>query len=98
MNFISTRNNAPAASLSQAIAAGLAPDGGLYVPQAMPAPRLLEAGDDLASTAAALIAPFFEGDALAEELPAICREAFDFPAPLLAMATPNDGQKDAPAY
>ena len=90
MNFISTRNNAPAASLSQAIAAGLAPDGGLYVPQAMPAPRQLEAGDDLASTAAALIAPFFEGDALAEELPAICREAFDFPAPLLAMATPND--------
>ena len=90
MNFISTRNNAPAASLSQAIAAGLAPDGGLYVPEAMPAPRKLEAGADLADTAAQLIAPFFEGDALASALPAICREAFDFPAPLLPLATPND--------
>ena len=90
MNFISTRNNAPAASLSQAIAAGLAPDGGLYVPEAMPAPRKLEAGADLADTATQLIAPFFEGDALASALPAICREAFDFPAPLLPLATPND--------
>lgn len=34
--FISTRGGAPAASLSQAIAAGLAPDGGLYVPQTLP--------------------------------------------------------------
>ena len=90
MNFISTRNNAPSASLSQAIAAGLAPDGGLYVPQTMPASRKLEAGDSLADTAVQLIAPFFEGDALEEKLPAVCREAFDFPAPLLPLATPND--------
>ena len=90
MNFISTRNNSPATTLSQAIAAGLAPDGGLYVPEVMPAPRKLEAGAGLAATAAELIAPFFEDDALAAELPAICREAFDFPAPLLPLATPND--------
>lgn len=90
MNFISTRENSPAATLSQAIAAGLAPDGGLYVPEVMPAPRKLEAGADLATSAAELIAPFFKGDALADALPAICREAFDFPAPLLPMATPND--------
>ena len=90
MNFISTRNNAPAATLSQAIAAGLAPDGGLYVPAEMPAPRQLQHGNTLADTATQLIAPFFEGDALAAELPAICDEAFDFPAPLLPLATPND--------
>lgn len=90
MNFLSTRNQAPTVTLSQAIAAGLAPDGGLYVPQALPAPRQLQAGADLADTAAALIAPFFAGDALADALPAICREAFDFPAPLLPLATPND--------
>ena len=47
MNFISTRNTAPAATLSQAIAAGLAPDGGLYVPDVLPAPRELAAGDDI---------------------------------------------------
>ena len=90
MKFISTRNNAPAATLSQAIAAGLAPDGGLYVPEALPSARALELGSDLADTATRLIDPFFAGDALAEELPAICREAFDFPAPLLPLATPDD--------
>ena len=90
MNFVSTRNNAPAATLSQAIAAGLAPDGGLYVPDKLPAARRLQAGDDLAATTAALLAPFFEGDALAPELAAICAEAFDFPVPLKPLATPGD--------
>ena len=90
MNFISTRNKAPAATLSQAIAAGLAPDGGLYVPEKLPLARPLELGSDLADTATQLIAPFFSGDALADELPAICREAFDFPAPLVSLATPDD--------
>lgn len=90
MNFISTRNASPVATLSQAIAAGLAPDGGLYVPATLPLLRSLEVGADLAETATQLIAPFFEGDALASELPTICREAFDFPAPLLPLATADD--------
>ncbi len=88
--FISTRGGPPAASLSQAIAAGLAPDGGLYVPQTLPPARTLVAGAGLADTATALLQPFFEGDALAAELPAICAEAFDFPAPLVALGTPGD--------
>ena len=90
MNFISTRNNAPAVSLSDAIAAGLAPDGGLYVPENLPELRALEVGNDLADTATQLIAPFFENDALDSELPAICREAFDFPAPILPLSTTDD--------
>ncbi|MCH6484433.1 threonine synthase [Pseudoxanthomonas sp. LH2527] len=90
MNFISTRNAAPAATLSQAIAAGLAPDGGLYVPDALPPARDLVPGRDIADTAATVLAPFFAGDALEGELAAICREAFDFPAPLRALGTPGD--------
>ncbi len=90
MKFISTRNQSPAVSLSQAITAGLAPDGGLYVPESMPPPRTLRAGGDIAATAAALLAPFFAGDALESQLPAICAEAFDFPAPLRPLATPGD--------
>ncbi|MCD7099495.1 threonine synthase [Stenotrophomonas sp. MMGLT7] len=90
MTFISTRNTAPAASLSQAIAAGLAPDGGLYVPERMPAPRRLAPGATLADTAATLLQPFFAGDGLAPELATICGEAFDFPAPLQPLATPGD--------
>ncbi|MFT3756440.1 MAG: threonine synthase [Pseudoxanthomonas sp.] len=90
MQFISTRNNTPAATLSAAIAAGLAPDGGLYVPQQLPAARELAPGANLAETAAALLQPFFAGDALESELPSICETAFDFPAPLQALATPGD--------
>ena len=36
MICISTRGKAPATSLKQAVLAGLAPDGGLYVPETMP--------------------------------------------------------------
>ncbi len=90
MNFISTRNASPAATLSQAIAAGLAPDGGLYVPERMPAPRALSAGDSLAATATMLLQPFFAGDALESALAGICAQAFDFPAPLQPLATRND--------
>ncbi|GAB2505562.1 threonine synthase [Pseudoxanthomonas sangjuensis] len=90
MNFISTRNNSPAASLSQAIAAGLAPDGGLYVPERLPPKRELSPGSNLAETAADLLAPFFAGDRLGGELAAICDAAFDFPAPLKPLATPRD--------
>lgn len=90
MNFVSTRHAAPSATLSQALAAGLAPDGGLYVPQTLPAPRTLAPGADLAGTTAELLAPFFAGDALAPTLPAICAEAYAFPAPLRPLATPDD--------
>ena len=95
MNFISTRDASEPASLSAAIAAGLAPDGGLYVPMRLPASRTLRAGANLADTATGLLAPFFEGDALEPELPAICREAFDFPAPLKPLATPGDASAHA---
>jgi threonine synthase len=36
MRYISTRGNAPAASFSEVLLAGLAPDGGLYVPETYP--------------------------------------------------------------
>jgi len=90
MNFVSTRHAAPVATLSQALAAGLAPDGGLYVPQALPAPRQLAARADLAASTADLLAPFFADDALAGSLAAICAEAYAFPAPLRPLKTPGD--------
>ncbi|KAF1017343.1 MAG: Threonine synthase [Stenotrophomonas maltophilia] len=90
MAFVSTRGQAPAVSISAAIAAGLAPDGGLYVPAQLPVARSLQAGADLAATASELLAPFFAGDALAAALPEICRDAFDFPVPLRALGTRGD--------
>ncbi|HUB88416.1 MAG TPA: threonine synthase [Dyella sp.] len=87
LRYLSTRGASPAASLSQAIAAGLAPDGGLYVPDHLPTLRIDDFKTDgsLADTAASLLAPFFAGDALAAELPAICAEALTFPTPLRAL-------------
>ncbi|MBN8481596.1 MAG: threonine synthase [Xanthomonadales bacterium] len=84
MKYTSTRGGTDPATLSEALAAGLAPDGGLFVPDAMPRVPLedFEGADSLAAVAARLLAPFFAGDALADALPAICAEALDFEAPL----------------
>ncbi len=92
MKFHSTRGDAIEASLSEAIAAGLAADGGLYVPHTVPRPGIGEfaASAALPATAARLLAPFFAGDALSSGLDAICNEAFTFPAPMRELATPND--------
>lgn len=91
MRFLSTRGQAPAVGLSEGIALGLAPDGGLYVPEALPSldPDSAPEGD-LADTAAWLLAPFFAGDPLADALPGITREALDFPVPLRALPRAGD--------
>jgi len=84
LRYLSTRGQSPAATIGGAIAAGLAPDGGLYVPEALP--RLdatsFDSDGSLGDTAATLLAPFFAGDPLSAGLPAICREALDFETPL----------------
>ncbi len=87
MHYISTRSSAVSASLSEAIARGIAPDGGLYVPGEFPHfnTRQFDGVTELPEIGARLLAPFFEGDALASELGAICREAFNFPAPLVTL-------------
>lgn len=84
MRFVSTRGRSRAVGLAAAIRAGAAPDGGLYLPETVPAADLgrLSPDMDLAEFAEALLEPFFRGDSLAPALAAICREAFDFPVPL----------------
>jgi threonine synthase len=81
MRYISTRGGAAPTRLSDAIAAGIAPDGGLYVPEKMPRVPLPPANGYLAGTALRMLEPFFEGDPLEDDLPAICAEAFSHPAP-----------------
>ena len=87
MRFVSTRGAAPAMTLVDAIVKGLAPDGGLYVPDAMPRADLdaLRAAPTLATRATVLLTPWFAGDLLAPSLPAICEAAFTFDAPLVAL-------------
>jgi len=85
MRFLSTRDASHAAGLGAAIARGLAPDGGLYVPERLPTvdPATLAANETLAGLAADLLRPFAAGDAMAALLPAITSDAFNFPAPLV---------------
>jgi threonine synthase len=83
MRFISTRGGGQPQSLSNALALGLAEDGGLFVPETFPQLDVLPpAGLSLAATASLLLQPFFAGDALAPQLDAICAEALDFAVPV----------------
>ncbi|HEX2494133.1 MAG TPA: threonine synthase [Steroidobacter sp.] len=85
MQYTSTRDPNERSSLSQAIARGIAPDGGLYIPKEFPhfTPGNFDGLNELPEIGERLLAPFFGDDPLASELGAICREAFDFPAPLV---------------
>jgi len=84
MNYSSTRGDCPPVGLSRAILDGLAPDGGLYVPAALPRhdPAAFADCDTLPELAARMLAPFFAGDPLAEQLPEITAEALAFEIPL----------------
>jgi threonine synthase len=88
MKFASTRDSSISMDLSTALIAGLADDGGLYVPQSLPhfVPGDFDADHSIESIATRLLQPFFEGDPLAASLADICHEAFDFPAPLKALS------------
>src|SRR5829696_3922753 len=88
MRFHSTRNIDEAATLSAAIARGLAPDGGLYVPAALPALGLdaFDGADDIVDVARTLLAPFAADDVMAGLLPAILSDAFNFPVPIVDVA------------
>jgi threonine synthase len=92
MEFTSTRDSAQTAAFGAALLQGLAPDGGLYVPRTWPTLRPENFGGvgDLPGVATQLLAPFVAGDRLESALPAITRDAFNFPAPLVPLG--NDGR------
>ena len=89
MRYVSTRDPHHTATLDEAILRGIAPDGGLYVPESfptIPAEELAEARG-LPEVAARLLAPFFAGSSLESELPAICAAALSFSVPLRMLRT-----------
>ena len=80
MRFISTRGAAPALEFDDVLLAGLARDGGLYVPQAWP--RLSAAtlagfaGRPYAEVATAILKPFVGRAIRPGDLEAICSDAY----------------------
>ncbi len=80
MRYVSTRGQAPHVGFVDAVLGGLAPDGGLYVPQTWPLLRREEiadfAGAPYAEVAARVIGAFAEGEIAAADLRQMCREAY----------------------
>ncbi len=98
MLFQSTRASSATTGIAQARLKGLAPDGGLYVPQQWPVqqpaqlcariglpPQQYLTAEGLARIGALLLEPLVAGSELASQLPAITAQAFNFPAPLVAL-------------
>ena len=92
MPCLSTRGLSPVVPLYQAIIDGIAPDGGLYLPQ-----RILNIDLDLLSKSVSfqeaslhMMSPFFQDDLLSEKLPDMIGRAFDFPVPLKQLSSSND--------
>jgi threonine synthase len=92
MLCLSTRGNSKAIPLHQAIIEGIAPDGGLYLPEHIPPIDLaaLLASDTYQQAALHVISPFFTGDLLSEKLPDMIERAFNFPAPLKKLSSSNN--------
>ena len=97
MKFVSTRGPSsldagPAVSFGAALAQGLAPDGGLYMPETWPVIPLsdFEGASSLTEVAEIMLRPLVAGDPVAADIGNIVRDAFNFPAPLVPVA---DGGK-----
>lgn len=74
MRYRSTRGGAAGKGFADVLLDGLAPDGGLYVPEEIP--PLPKLPSDFAGTVAAVTEPFVAPDPLSEDLGAIAAEVY----------------------
>ncbi|MGI9262573.1 MAG: threonine synthase [Woeseiaceae bacterium] len=90
MRYISTRGGA-SVTLDAALRQGIAADGGLYLPEALPSVALPDgsASDEINVTAKAFLAPFFTGSELEPHLGDIISETFRFPIPVTPLPVAN---------
>ena len=76
MRYVSTRGRAPELGFADVLLAGLADDGGLYVPAAWPSLPIIPVGASYAQAAAVVMTPFVGTDIPAEVLLALCEDAY----------------------
>jgi threonine synthase len=76
MRYVSTRGSAPELGFCDVLLAGLATDGGLYVPEKWPALPDLSATRTYAEAAAAVMAPFIGDEIPAATFAELCRDAY----------------------
>ncbi|MEI8286012.1 MAG: threonine synthase [Actinomycetes bacterium] len=75
MKYASTRGSAPVLGFSDVVLAGLATDGGLYVPEAWPTLPPIPNGS-YAELAAHIFSPFIEGDIENDTMLRLARDAY----------------------
>lgn len=88
MKYRSTREASDPVPADLALRLGAAPDGGLFLPETLPETLPVEPVTDappasLAGIATQLLSPLFADSRLDGDIPAICEQAFDIPAPLV---------------
>ena len=90
MQWISTRGSSPPISFIDALFAGTAPDGGLYMPERLdPLPRAaLESirGADIVTTGSVVGAHLLRDEITPAAMAALVRDALDFPVPLVQVS------------
>ena len=103
MRFYSTREKNPAArlfSLKEAAVMGLAPDGGLFMPERIPQvdmKRIEELSSRSFPEMAAYLASLFFDEFSESQLLEVCRAAFDFPIPLKCVSAAPSALSSAAA-
>jgi threonine synthase len=87
MRFVTTRGQSPAVSLKAALFDGLAPDGGLYMPESIERWDTAELAQlssrSLVDLAVCALRPFTGGEIDESTLAALARATLDFPIPLV---------------
>jgi threonine synthase len=91
MNWISSRGASPPVSFVDALFAGTAPDGGLYMPERVDPlpPATLDAirqAGDIVEIASLVGAHIFRDEMSAADLAALVTDALDFPVPLVPVS------------
>src|SRR6185436_21035938 len=88
MKWISTRGNSPPVSFIDALFAGTAPDGGLYMPERVDplsaaVLETLRGTTDIVEIASLVGGHIFRDEMSASDLAALVKDALDFPVPLV---------------
>ena len=81
MRYVSTRGRAPELGFADTLLAGLASDGGLYVPAEWPELPVLDPSAGYAANAAAVMAPYVGDEIDRDVLESICAAAYSMPDP-----------------
>lgn len=85
MRYLSTLGKTNPVDFRTALLKGLAPDGGLYMPEEIPAidpTEILENANDFHDISFQMLQPFIEDEIPPQDLKEIIRSAFNFPVPL----------------